>query len=139
MLEWFRRHEKQFRIKALADVRTQIIERARYRLPDVMVFSTPAPARRLVTQVPDAVIEIVSPDDAQDASLARFRDCGHIGVPHIIQMHPETYIAWRFDSEFLIRTEFLTFGLSDNRCVPFDSEWISGQLRREIAEFEGTV
>src|SRR3954449_10186683 len=38
---YFRQFEKEFRIKALADVPTQIIERARYRLPDVLVVTTP--------------------------------------------------------------------------------------------------
>ena len=33
LLRWFFQYETEFRFKALADVRTQIIKRARYRLP----------------------------------------------------------------------------------------------------------
>src|ERR1017187_7151105 len=32
--EYFRRYRKQFRFAALSDARTQIVERARYRIPD---------------------------------------------------------------------------------------------------------
>lgn len=137
LLEWFRRHEKEFHIKALADVRTQIVERARYRLPDIMVLTTPAPARHIVTQVPNAVIEIVSPDDRKRENLLRFRDYSQFGVRHIIQMHPEKHIAWRFQDDSLIRTDFQTLSLPDRGDLPFDSTAIFEQLRREIAEYEG--
>jgi Uma2 family endonuclease len=138
LLSWFRQYEKQFSIKALADVRTQIIERARYRLPDVMVLATPAPARRVVTQVPNVVIEIVSPDDKQTESLLRFRDYGQLGVQHMIQMEPEEHVAWRFENDSLIRTDFHHLSLPGRPDLPFDSGSIFEQLRREIAEYEGS-
>lgn len=139
LLRWFYQYERQFRIKAVADVRTQIVERARYRLPDVMVLTTPAPAQRVITTIPNAVIEILSPDDRQTENLLRFRDYQQIGVSHVIQMDPEEYIAWRFQNDSLIRTDFHHLSLPgriDN--LPFDSVAIFEQLKREIAEFEGT-
>jgi Uma2 family endonuclease len=90
LLRCFFHYEKNFRIKALADVRTQIIERARYRLPDVMVYTTPAPFTRIMTRVPDIVIEILSPDDRQTEILARFGDYEDLGVAHLIHMIPRT-------------------------------------------------
>jgi Uma2 family endonuclease len=137
LLRWFYQYEKECRIKALADVRTQIIERARYRLPDIMVLTTPAPATRVVTQVPEVVIEIVSPDDKQTESLLRFRDYSAFGVRHVVQMEPEEHIAWLFQSDSLIRTDFYSLSLPGRPDLPFDTTAIFDQLRREIAEFEG--
>lgn len=137
LLRWFFRYEKEFRIKALADVRTQIIERARYRLPDIMVYTTPAPVTRIMTRVPDVVIEILSPDDKQSEILARFRDYEALGVPHLIHMDPENFIAWRYREGSLITTEFSMLSLSGRPDLPFDSTGIFEQMKREIAEMEG--
>lgn len=106
LLEWFRRYEKQYRIKALADCRTQIIARARYRLPDVMVYTTPSPFTRVVTEVPDVAIEILSPDDKHAEIISRFTDYSTLGVRNLIHMDPEKLIAWRFERDSLIKTGF---------------------------------
>jgi len=137
LLAWFRKYEKEFHIKALADVRTQIVERARYRLPDVMVSTTPALFTRIMTRVPNIVIEILSPDDTQKESLLRFRDYQQLGVSHLILMDPEEHIAWRFENDSLIKTDFRSLSLPDRPDMPFDSAAIFDQLRREIAEYEG--
>lgn len=137
LLVWFRKYEQEFRIKALADVRTQVVERARYRLPDVMVYTTPAPVTRLMTRVPDIVIEILSPDDKQSEILARFRDYESLGVAHLIHMDPENSLAWRYQDGSLIKTNFATLSLRGRSDLPFDSNAIFAQLKLEIAEIEG--
>lgn len=136
LLEWFRQRGKQFRIGALADWRTQIIERARYRLPDVMVFTLPVSLTRVMTKVPDVVIEILSPNDRQAEILDRFEDYENIGVAHLIHMDPENCVAWRYREKSLIRTDFRSLALPGRPDLPFDSPAIFDQLRREIAELE---
>jgi Uma2 family endonuclease len=121
LLRWFYQYEKEFRVKALADVRTQIVERARYRLPDVMVFSLPVQLGKVLTCVPDVVIEILSPDDRKRDILERFADYQGLGVPHLIHMHPEKMIAWRYEGKSLIRQDFHTLPLPGRGVLPFDS------------------
>lgn len=139
LLRWFYPHEKTFRIKALADVRTQIIERARYRLPDVLLVTTPLGRKfgKIMTNVPNVVIEIESPDDRHSDILDRFEDYAGIGVQQCILMHPEKHLAWQHSAGSLIRIEFDHLSLPEGRRLPFDTAAIFEQLRREIAEIEG--
>lgn len=139
MLRWLFQYEKKFQIKALADVRTEIIERARYRLPDAMVFTTPAPFTRIMTCVPDIVIEILSPDDRQSEILDRFADYSTLGASHLIHMDPERYVAWRYQAGSLVKTDFQSLSLPGRLDVPFDTEALFEQLRQEIAEVEGNA
>jgi Uma2 family endonuclease len=137
LLRWFHQYGRDFGIKALADVRTQIIARARYRLPDVMVFSIPIHVGRVMTSVPDVVIEIQSPDDRHADIVVRFDDYEKLGVAHLILMDPETFIAWRYRDKSLVRTDFQFLELAGRPNMPFDTDGIFDQLRQEIAECEG--
>src|SRR5437588_1042552 len=76
----FRVYRKQFGFAALTEARTQIVERARYRVPDLMLFPVPLPSVKVLTSVPWAIIEILSPDDKLPEQLERFRDYKQIGV-----------------------------------------------------------
>src|ERR1039457_2034633 len=58
LIEYFAQYRKALRFLTLPEVRTQIIERARYRIPDIMVCPLPLPAGKVVTSIPWAVIEI---------------------------------------------------------------------------------
>jgi Uma2 family endonuclease len=91
-------HRKQFGFEALPEARTQIIARARYRIPDVMLCPVPLPTGKTVDSVPWAVIEIISPEDRLPEQLARFRDYKQIGVSHIVLLDPEDLTAYRFES-----------------------------------------
>lgn len=134
LIRWFGPLEEEYRIRAVPGVRTQIIERARYRIPDVLVFTYPARLGKILTLVPDAVIEIVSPDDRQSENLARFRDYEKLGIPHIIQMDPEEHVAHRYQRGSLIQMNFQSLSPPGRPDVPFDSAALFGQLRRNIAE-----
>lgn len=134
LIGWFRNYEKEFRIKALADVRTQVIERARYRLPDVLLASVPMKARKVLLDVPLVVIEILSPDDRKRHILDRFADYENIGVQHLIHLDPEQHIAFRYENGLLIQTGFHSLSLADRPELPFDSAAIFEQHRQEAAE-----
>src|SRR5262245_35771554 len=84
LIAHFRQFERNCRFKALPELRTQIIERARYRVPDVLLCATPTAIQRVMTEVPLVVIEILSPTDTMQETLLRFRDYATLGVPFII-------------------------------------------------------
>ena len=44
LIEYFRPHRKALRFLPLPEARTQIVERARYRLPDLLLCPAPVPA-----------------------------------------------------------------------------------------------
>jgi Uma2 family endonuclease len=136
LIAWFRTHETEYRVKVVPEVRTQIIERARYRIPDLLIFTVPARLGKILTLVPNVVIEILSPDDRQSENLARFRDYEKLGVCHIIQMDPEEYVAHRYQHGSLIQTDFHSLSLPSRPDLPFDSTALFEQLRREVAEAE---
>ena len=92
------RFRKQLRYARLPEARTQIIERAQYRVPDVMVCPLPLPPGKVITSIPWVVIEILSPKDRLSAQLARFRDYKQIGVRHMVLLCPEELTAYRFEN-----------------------------------------
>jgi Uma2 family endonuclease len=132
---YFRQFEKQCHYKTFPELRTKIIDRAHYRISDLLLAATPIPKGRIMEATPVAVIEILSPDDRLSATLARYRDYSSVGVPNIVQMDPERCVAHRFESGSLIETKFEGLYLPHmNDTVPFDSEALFDQLRREMAE-----
>jgi Uma2 family endonuclease len=132
--EYFRRYRKQFRFAALSDARTQIVERARYRIPELMLCPVPLPPGKIVNSIPWAVIEILSPDDRLSEQLARFRDYKQVGVRQIVLLNPEELIAYRFDENgSLIETRFTSLDLPSG-SLPFDTEALFRQLEEERNE-----
>jgi Uma2 family endonuclease len=93
---YFRIYRKQFGFAALTEVRTQIIERARYRIPDVMLCPVPLPSGTVVTSVPWVTVEILSPDEKLPEQLERFRDYERIGVRHVVLLDPKVRPAGKF-------------------------------------------
>jgi Uma2 family endonuclease len=132
--EYFRRFRKQFRFAALSEPRTQIVERARYRIPDLMLCPLPLPAGKIVDSIPWAVIEILSPDDRLSEQFARFRDYKRLGVRQMVLLNPEDLVAYRFDENgSLIETRFTSLDLPSG-SVPFDTEALFRQLVEERNE-----
>ena len=130
LLFWFARFEQDMRFRALHEVRTQIIERARYRIPDVMLCPKPLPQGKVCDVVPWVVIEILSPDDRLATTRDRFRDYASLGVHQLILMDPEEYIAYRFEDGSLIQTKFDTLSLPTGSNIPFDSQQIFSRLEQ---------
>jgi Uma2 family endonuclease len=122
-------YRKQFRFAALSEARTQIIERARYRIPDLMLCPLPLPPGNIVNTIPWAVIEILSPDDRLSEQLARFRDYKDIGVHQMVLLDPEELIAYRFENRALTQAPLTSLELPSG-SLPFDTE----ALFRELVE-----
>lgn len=114
--------------RVLPETRTQIIARARYRVPDVLLCSTPLPKGCIVDVAPLIVFEILSPDDKIAETLQRLRDYSSIGVQHLILLDPERYVVYRSDNGSLIAGPIQRLG-----DIPFDSEAIFAELRSELA------
>ena len=127
-------YRKQLHFEPLPAVRTQIVEQARYRVPDVMLCPVPLPPGKIVNSIPWAVIEILSPDDRLSEQLARFRDYKKIGVLHMVLLNPEELVAYRFDEKgSLLETQFTSLDLPSG-SLPFDTEALFRQLEEERNE-----
>jgi Uma2 family endonuclease len=133
LIEYFSRYRKALGFLTLPEVRTQIVERSRYRIPGIMLCPVPFSTGRVVTSVPWAVMEILSPDDRMPAQLYRFRDYKHIGVRHVLLLDPEQLIAFRFEDGSLLQTQFTSLDLPSG-SLPFESAAIFQQLVDEQKE-----
>jgi Uma2 family endonuclease len=132
LMAWFLRFDEEMGFIALQEVRTQIIERACYGIPDTMLCPLPLPEGKVCDIVPWAVIEVQSPDDTLGATRDRFDDYSRIGVPALVLMDPERLIAYRFEGGSLIVTQFKELALLGGRKVPFDSQELFRQLRARM-------
>jgi Uma2 family endonuclease len=134
LVEQFGKYRKALGYLPLPEVRTRIVERARYRIPDVMLCPLPIPDGKVVTSVPWAIVEILSPDDRIADQLARFQDYKRIGVAHVVLLDPEDLIAFRFDDDgSLLRTQFTSLDLPSG-SLPFDTAALFKQLVEERNE-----
>ena len=133
LAEYFRMQRKAFRYAVYAETRTQIVERARYRLPDIMLAPLPAVPDKVITKMPWVVIEIQSPEDKAKQQWHRFQDYLSIGVPHVILLDPEESLAFRCERRALIETSFTDLELPTGR-LPFDSTALFQQLADELNE-----
>jgi Uma2 family endonuclease len=134
LIQFFSQFQERLRFMALPEVRTQIIERARYRIPDVVLCSLPLPKGKILDTVPGAIIEILSPTDRMGETLDRFRDYSGIGVLEIVQMDPDHYVAHRYKDGSLLRADFHDLPLTDREHrVPFPSQELFDRLRAALA------
>jgi Uma2 family endonuclease len=131
---WFARYEKEFNFRALSEVRTQIIEGARYRVPDVMLCPTPLSRAKAVTTVPLAIIEILSPTDKMFDMLERFRDYASVGVHSIVLMDPERSVSHKYENGSLMQTGLDALELPGGANVPFSTTTIFGDLHDALDE-----
>ena len=125
---YFEMYSDQFRFIVYTETRTQIVERSRYRIPDVMLASAPE-LGRVITKVPWVVVEIQSPDDRMPVQLRRFQDYVDRGVPYVILLDPDESVAWRYQSGALVKTDFKELDLPSGR-IPFDI----GALLRKLKD-----
>ena len=90
---WFYRHEAQWRLRVVTEVRLQIAT-TRFRIPDVMVLPGDAPREPIVRTPPLLCFEILSRDDRISGILGRARDYFEIGVPVCWIIDPIRNEAW---------------------------------------------
>jgi Uma2 family endonuclease len=55
------RYAEEFSFEVLTECRVEIVKRSRYRIPDILLCTSPIPRTKTLETVPLAVIEILSP------------------------------------------------------------------------------
>jgi len=79
--------ERERRFRVFTELRVQVNQEPRYRIPDICVKALPHQVTPILTQ-PDLAIEIVSPDDEVPEMLAKIGDYLAAGIPHIWVVDP---------------------------------------------------
>lgn len=131
LIEYLSPFRKALGFLALPEVRTRIVERARYRIPNLLICPAPQPAGKVITAVPWAAIEIQSPEDKAREQWKRFSDYAAIGTPHMILLDPEESLAFRFTGAALTQTVFTHMDLPTGR-MPFDTRELFERLSVEL-------
>jgi Uma2 family endonuclease len=130
LIQYFAQFQESLGFLAVPEVRTQIVERARYRIPDVLLYKLPHAGGTVVDTPPGSVIEILSPEDRIRQTLDRYRDYADFGVLEIVQMDPERFVAHRYKDGSLIQTDFEKLPLAGGETfVPFPSAELFARLR----------
>ena len=127
--EHLRKYAAEFGYAVAAECRVEIVKRARYRIPDVLLCSRPVPRTKTLETAPLAVIEILSPDDRTTDQLVRFREYRARGVHDIIILDPENLTAARYPH---MEDPVTSIELPDGRTVPFPADELLETLRREL-------
>jgi Uma2 family endonuclease len=122
-------YEFQLGYETVLASRTRIAERSRYRVPDVMLCPIPLPEGHVLTTVPWAVIEILSPDDKLWQQVDRFKEFLNLGVPHMLLLDPEHLVAYRYEDGGLTRAKFTQLDLPSG-SLPFDTEALFQELTK---------
>jgi len=80
---------KQWNIQACTELRIRIRGK-RYRIPDVCVYTLPAPTERVPSRMPFLWIEILSPEDKILDIWSKASELIEAGVPNIWIINPNT-------------------------------------------------
>jgi len=111
---WFINHQKEWRIRVIGELRTQV-SGSKVRLPDVAVVADDdALHEELRTTPPLIAIEIKSPDDRMSRVVIRLKDFRAMGVPNIWLLDPEERIAYTYTHEGLKLVETDRISLPDS-------------------------
>jgi Uma2 family endonuclease len=122
---------REFRIRAFPETRLKVSGR-RYRVPDVMVVSTPLDTRaRTYEGVPLIIVEVLSPEDRLNDVVQKFKDYATLGVPHSILLDPVERVTYTFRDGYLVGGHITSLDLPDGRSIPFPTERLMAQLDEE--------
>ncbi len=126
---------REFRFVPMPEFRVELVERSRYRIPDVLLAEPGWAWTRVYPGVPLAVFEIWSPDDPLAEQTQRFRECCDRGVREILVLEPESFRVWRWRENALIEGPVDGLVLPDRPVLPFSSE----EVFAELGAFRGSL
>jgi Uma2 family endonuclease len=86
---YFNRRRKQWQIEVYTETRIRVREDW-YPIPDICVYSLPAPEEDVPTRPPLLWIEILSPDDRMPDVWRKANELLANGVPYVWLIDPET-------------------------------------------------
>lgn len=93
ILDWFRRHDKEWQTRSLQEQRTRL-NSGNVRVPDVSVWKRSVPIEPVFTRPQLIVIEVLSPEDRQLRMQARIEDYRRFQIPYIWVVDPAKRIGW---------------------------------------------
>ena len=125
LVEWFRRHGKDWNIRAFPEVRIRITP-TRFRVADVGLYSRDIPVKQVRGERPLAISEVVSPEDRISRYDTRIKDYRQLGIQHIWLVDPQTYRGYNCSSGSWIETQ--SFAI-ENSLVAVDLAMIFAELQ----------
>ena len=106
LILWFGQHQEEWNIEVLPEQRIQILP-TRFRVPDICLVSLDQPVEQILTRLPLACIEILSPEDTLRRMQDRINDYRKFGVSSIWILDPATQRGYDCQpSGWLEATEF---------------------------------
>jgi Uma2 family endonuclease len=97
LLEWFRKHKEEWRVRAYPELRVQVSP-TRFRVADICVLSISAPREQVIQTPPVAIIEILSPEDRVSRYLDRLEDYRRMGIRSLWVIDPMERRGFDFSS-----------------------------------------
>jgi Uma2 family endonuclease len=79
--------ERERRFRSFPELRVEVRQRRRYRIPDICVKALPHEITSVLVK-PDLAIEILSPDDEPGETMARVSDYLHAGTSAVWTIDP---------------------------------------------------
>jgi len=103
LLEWFRTHRQEWRVRAYPELRVQTSP-TRYRVADICVLSASAPREQVIQTPPVAIIEILSPEDRVTRYMNRLEDYRRMGIRNLWVIDPAERRGFDFSSGSWVET-----------------------------------
>jgi Uma2 family endonuclease len=97
IFHWFHEHRLAWNIRVYPELRVQVAP-GNYRVPDVTILSRNAPREQIVTHLPLAVFEILSPTDKMTEVLEKLADYQQMGIPAIWVIEPKKPTYYLYSS-----------------------------------------
>ena len=116
---WFFQHRQEWDLHVLAEMRVRVATE-RVRIPDVCLVSRKQPIEQVLTKLPLAVIEILSPEDRITRYNERLADYRQMGIQNVWVIDPANRVgydcsttAWLPVEEFRIAASPIFLPLTD--------------------------
>jgi Uma2 family endonuclease len=106
LLYAFRRAQERAPLYVRSELRVRVAPR-KFRIADVVVYAGVEPTEEVPSQIPLAVIEIVSPGDTHEDTMTRLEDYRALGVPNVWLVEPGLRVFYVYANGSLTRVESL--------------------------------
>jgi len=103
MLAWFRKHDKEWSIHAVPDLRIQVSP-TRFRGVDVCLLDRRRPVEQIPKHPPVAVIEVLSAEDRVSRYRERLADYRRMGIANVWVVDPENRTGYNCSTADWIET-----------------------------------
>jgi Uma2 family endonuclease len=116
---WFYEHRQEWHLHVLVEMRVRVSPE-RVRIPDVCLVARGGEIEQVLTKPPQAVIEILSPEDRISRYNERLADYRRMGIPNVCVIDPANRVgydcstaAWLPVEEFRVAGSSIFLQLND--------------------------